>query len=66
MNLIEAIKPFLERISEIIIIFFANNYNNVLILAKYLNVLLIKAFAYFNHEKKLQNQKHSLINYLNY
>ena len=57
MNLIETIKPFLERICEIIKIFFANNYNNVLILTKYLNVLLVKAFAYFNHEKKIAKSK---------
>jgi hypothetical protein len=57
MNLIETIKPFLERICEIIKIFFANNYNNVLILTKYLNVLLVKAFAYFNHAKKIGKSK---------
>ena len=57
MNLIEAIKPFLERICKIIKIFFANYYNNVRILTKYLNVLLVKAFAYFNSAKKIGKSK---------
>ena len=45
MNLIETIKPFLERICKIIKIIFADYYNNVRILTKYINVLLVKAFA---------------------
>ena len=56
MNLIETIKPFLERICKIIKIIFADYYNNVRILTKYIKNVMILFLIYSMHMPKIKIQ----------